>query len=127
MISSSEYSAISKIYESAHSVIYQGTRLTDQQPVILKVLNREYPSPQEIARFKREYEIIRSLHTVEQVIQAYSIEPCKNSLMMVLENIGGQSLNEILLTRKFSLEEFLQLAIKMSAIVGGHSSTSYYP
>lgn len=118
MISSTEYSAINKIYESEHSVIYRGIRLTDQRPVILKVLNRDYPAPQEIARFKREYEITRSLDPIEQVICAYSIEPCKNSLMMVLEDIGGQSLNEMLLTRKFSLEEFLRLAIQMSTLVG---------
>ncbi|GAK60937.1 adenylate/guanylate cyclase [Candidatus Vecturithrix granuli] len=118
MISSTEYTSIYKIHESANSLIYRGTRTTDQHPVILKTLNREYPSPQEISRFKREYEITRSLQKVDGVIRVYGIELWQNSLMMVLEDIGGQPLNEILLIRKFNLEEFLQLAIRMSTIVG---------
>lgn len=118
MISSTEYNIIRKIYESSNSVVYRGTRSTDQQPVVLKILNREYPSPQDISRFKREYEITRSLQRVNNVIRVYGIEPWQNSFMMVLEDIDGQALSEILRVRKFSLPEFLQLAISMSAIAG---------
>jgi len=117
MLSITGYIINEKIYESTRSSVYRGTRDSDKLPVILKALNREYPSPQEIARFRREYEITRNLD-VKDAIGVHALEHYKNSLMIVLEDFGGQSLASILPLRKFEIAEFLNLAIKTTIILG---------
>ena len=54
------YQSLAQIYESANSLIYRGIREQDNQAVILKVLKEDYPTPQELTRYKQEYEITRN-------------------------------------------------------------------
>ncbi len=117
MLKISGYKIIKNLYESANSLIYGGQRQADHQPVILKILKQAYPSPETIARFKREYEITKSLD-LEGVVNAYSLENDNNHWMMVLEDFGGESLKKLMQTRQFSLSEFLSLAIQIADILG---------
>ncbi|NER99836.1 MAG: hypothetical protein F6J86_39530, partial [Symploca sp. SIO1B1] len=55
------YQIAQKIYESANSLVYRGTLQSDNQPVILKILKENYPSPSELNRYKQEYKITQSL------------------------------------------------------------------
>ena len=61
MLVISGYNIQEQLYESGHSIVYRGQREADDHPVILKLLKNEYPSPEEPARFRWEYEITRSL------------------------------------------------------------------
>ncbi len=106
------------LYESTHSIIYRGRRSADNQPVVLKVLKGEYPTPKELARFRREYEMARSLEDVDGVIPVYGLETHKNTLVMVLEDFGGKSLTRLLPDRILALPEFLRLAIRITEILG---------
>jgi serine/threonine protein kinase len=65
------------IYESAQSLIYRGYLPQNNQPIILKVLKTEYPTPEQVARFKREFEITRNLQ-LEGVINVYSASRTKH-------------------------------------------------
>ncbi len=117
MITVPGYQAVEKVYESSRSLVYRAHRSADQRPVMLKVLRQEYPSRQEIARFQREYEIIRSLK-LEGVITAYGLETDQQSPIIVLEDFGGKSLQTWLSDRTFNLEEFLTLAIQLTSVLG---------
>ena len=117
MISITGYTISSIIHEGTRSLVCRGTRNTDNMPVVLKILHREYPSPEELARFKQEYEITKNLK-LDEVIQVYSLETYKQSLAIVMEDFAGMSLAEILQTQKFSVSEFLGLALKICAVVG---------
>ena len=121
------------LYESAHSLVYRGrydpdnrsfdqvyperSRGTQDKPVILKVLKGEYPRPEEIARFRREYTMTRNL-SINGVIQVYGLEPYKNSLVMILEDFGGESLARLLPKQTLELTEFFRLAIRLTEILG---------
>lgn len=118
MLTMSGYQINKPIYESAHSVIYRGRREIDDQPVIFKVLKGEYPIPEELARFRREYEITCSLMEIDGIIQVYGLEPYKNSLLMMVEDFGGELLTRLLPDRTLKLSEFLQLAIRITDILG---------
>lgn len=61
----------SKIYESSASLVYRGIRVQDNRALIVKMLKLDYPSTQELTRYKQEYEITRSLN-LQGVIKAYS-------------------------------------------------------
>ncbi len=110
------YQIVELLYESSSSLIYRGWRDRDRLPVILKLLDR-YPSLKEIARFRLEYEITSNFN-LEGVVKAYSLETCSQSLMMVLEDLGGESLSKLRLTCQFSLEELLKLAKAITEILG---------
>jgi len=107
------YRTIEKLYESANSLIYRGILQPDNQPIILKILKQDYPTPAEITRYKQEYEITHSLNA-ENIIRVYNLQRYKNSLIILLEDFGGQSLNLLISQHQFSLEELLIIAIKIT-------------
>lgn len=88
-----------KIYESSASLVYRGIREADGQThcfadtarVIIKLLKQAYPSPQELTRYRQEYAITRFLD-VEGVIRAYSQQDYQRTLVVLLEDFGGESL-----------------------------------
>ncbi len=89
------YQVIEQIYESANSLVYRAKRNGDNQTVILKVLKNDYPSPEELSRYRQEFEITHDLK-LSGVVQAYSLEKLDNTLVMVLEDFGGESLKELM-------------------------------
>ena len=91
MISVSGYKIKEKLYESPRTAIYRGRRTKDNTPVVFKILNTEYPSPEEIASFKREYEITRNLN-IDGVIKVYGLKKFKHSLMMFLEDLSSSEM-----------------------------------
>ena len=80
MTTLSDYRITGQIYESADSIIYKGLRNTDNLPIVIKLLKKEYPAPEELAVFRREYEIARMLKG-DGIIEVYALEKYKNSLM----------------------------------------------
>ncbi|NEP77841.1 MAG: serine/threonine-protein kinase PknK, partial [Okeania sp. SIO3B3] len=105
------YKLTKRIYESANSLVYQGLLKSDNQPIILKILKENYPTAAELTRYKQEYEITRSLN-LDSIIKAYDLQRYQKSLVMLLEDFGGQSLKVLLSQSQLSLEEFLTIAIK---------------
>ncbi|MCB1180307.1 MAG: serine/threonine-protein kinase PknK, partial [Leptospiraceae bacterium] len=105
-----------EIYESANSIIYRGKRKADNQKVILKQLRKEFPSPEEIARFKREYEMTGSIE-YEGVVKTFGFSKYQNTFLMAIEDFGGDSIANYLITQHFTIEQFLPLAIRISEIL----------
>jgi serine/threonine protein kinase len=113
------YQITKQIYESANSLVYRGLRKKDNQAVILKVLKEDYPSPEELTRYRKEYDITRRLADLEGVVKAESLEKHQNTLVMCLEDFGGESLKMWLDDQRvFSLDELLTLAIRVTEILG---------
>ena len=113
----SNYQILAQIFESSNSLVYRANRRHDNQPVILKVLKEDYPTPAELTRYKQEYEITGYLN-IEGVIRAYALQKYQNTLAIVIEDIGGESLDIILKDRKLSLPEFLSISIKVTKTLG---------
>ncbi|MEG4986422.1 AAA family ATPase [Microcoleus sp. BR0-C5] len=98
------------IYESANSLVYRAFRQPDCLPVVLKILKENYPTPQELARYRTEYKITQSLN-LSGCIKAYDLQPYQNTLVMFVEDFGGESLKIWMQQQKFSIAEFLRIAI----------------
>jgi len=113
MITLKGYQITDLIYESVNSQIYRAIREEDKQAVILKVLRSDYPTTAELTRYKQEYEITRQVDT-EGVIKAYSLEKYGNSLAIAFEDIGAKSLKNWMSETTWTLEEFLELSIKIA-------------
>ncbi|MDM8557213.1 AAA family ATPase [Candidatus Parabeggiatoa sp. HSG14] len=115
MLTLPHYQIGNQIYESVNSLVYRGHR--DNQPVILKMLKQDYPTPTELARYQQEYEITHDLD-LTGVIKVYGIEKYQNTLVIVLEDFGGESLKQLMANRTLTINEFLPLAISIADILG---------
>ncbi len=112
------YQVEQQIYTSNYSLVYRGTRLSDQQPVILKLLKEDYPSPTELERYQYEYEIIQSLSAVPGVIKVYALEKYHNRLLLILEDFGGDSLKMLSSQHHWDIATCLKLALQITQILG---------
>lgn len=113
MIRLTGYKIKEEIFKSDNSSIYRGTRVSDNYPVVIKLLNREYPTSKELSAFSREYEIMNRL-SGDGIIKAYSIVKYNNSLAIIMEDIGGEPIATTLQSIKAGIAEKLSLAIKMT-------------
>ncbi|MDM8568014.1 AAA family ATPase [Thiotrichales bacterium HSG1] len=111
------YKIDSQIYESANSLIYRGYRNNDNQPVILKMLKQDYPSPTELNRYQQEVEITSNLDS-NGIIKTYDIEKYQNTLVIILEDFDGNSLKQLMLERVFNLKDFFSFAIQLAEGLG---------
>ena len=104
-----------QLHESASSQVYRGRRLADDRPVILKFFKQSYPTPEKIAWFKREYETTQRLNQlkVAGVVTAYDLVNEQYRWIIVLEDFGGQSLNQFIQGKSISIDEFFRLAIQI--------------
>src|SRR4028118_383228 len=89
------------LYESANSLVYRAIREADNQPIILKLLKESYPTPQELVRYRTEYRITQELKE-PGVVQVYDLQKHQNSLVMFVEDFGGQSLKILRSEERFS-------------------------
>ncbi|MCC5653713.1 AAA family ATPase [Nostoc sp. XA013] len=110
-----------KIYESDNSLVYRGIR-DDGVGVVVKMLKLDYPSPGELTRYRQEYKITRSLN-LEGVIKAYSQQDYQRTLVIILEDFWGESLEQWMHKRPdifcpMPLSTFLSLAIAVCDILG---------
>jgi PAS domain S-box-containing protein len=117
MLSIAGVAAVTLLYESANSLVYRAIREADNQPIILKLLKESYPTPQELVRYRTEYRITRELKEAG-VVRVYDLQKYQNSLVMFVEDFGGESLTIWMQQRSFTLEEFLEIAIATTEILG---------
>ncbi|MBP0011260.1 protein kinase domain-containing protein [Roseofilum sp. Belize Diploria] len=118
MVALTGYENLILIHDSENSQVYRARRISDRQPVIIKVLNRDYPTSEQIRRYKQEYQLINQLAS-PKIVKAYSLEKWQRSLAMVLEDFGAISLKQWLQERSgVSLEEFLWLSIAITESLG---------
>ncbi len=111
-----DYEITERLYESEHTLIYRGYRKRDKQSVILKFLKKEYPTAEELARFRGEYEITSHLR-FEGIVKIHSLEKVENTLVLVEEDFGAQSLKDFLASTHLELEDALSLAIRVTEIL----------
>lgn len=99
------------------SIIYRGVRESDGASVIIKTLQSEYPTREQITRLKHEYKISSNLK-IKGIIKPYSLEKYKNSFALILEDCGGQFLSHHLAGKTMKLQKFLLLAIQVAQTLG---------
>ena len=112
------YQGFRLIYESPRSSIYRARRQSDELPVVLKILREESSSPSEVLRYKQEHKIASLLDEVPGAIRCHGLETCRDTLMLVMEDMGGEPLSWWMGQRTFFLGEWLTLAIQLAKTLG---------
>ncbi len=119
MTTFTEYKNLIQIHDGEHSRVYRGRRIKDDQPVILKVLKAEYPSPDQLRRYRQEYYLAQQLKLL-QVIQAYELMEWHRTLVIIFEDFGGDALKKWLkqYPQGLPLDLFWPIAIKIASALG---------
>ena len=105
------------LHESRQSRIYRGRREADQLPVIFKVLNEELPSPDKRARFQQEYQLMHKIVS-DGIVRAYNLESHQGLQILILEDFGGTSINNLEFCSTLMLHQWLDLAIRIVHALG---------
>ncbi|MBN1665110.1 MAG: protein kinase, partial [Deltaproteobacteria bacterium] len=115
------YTILEQMNETAQSVVYRAQKHARKEgeagTVIIKALKARYPSPSDAARIKHEYNLIHNL-PIDGIAQTLDIIDEEDRIALVLEDFGGVSLKEVLQEGGLSIERFLDLAIRLSEILG---------
>ncbi|MCG8333314.1 MAG: AAA family ATPase [Proteobacteria bacterium] len=109
------YKVISELYRSTKKTLYQGFSEDTAQKVLIKAVNHDYPTIEEIARLRNEYQAIQKLQ-FPNVIKVLDLAKHGNGLTIVMEDFGGTPLiNHI--DNGLSLSQFFSMAIQMARSV----------
>ena len=117
-----DYTILATLYESERTLVQRAIEEKTHTPVVLKILQKEYPSPEDLARYRLEYETTKNI-TSRHVIQAYQLIPYHNSLVIVLEDFEAVSLQNFLTQKKHSLSSLLYIALQVTkGLIDIHSA-----
>jgi diguanylate cyclase (GGDEF)-like protein len=124
-----DYEIIERLHVSARSRVYRALSLRGQVPLIVKILNNDFPSFREVVQFKREHAIAqRCQHP--GVVRPLALLQEAGRWVMVQEDIGGQSLDQVLASAgsaagpAIALADFFEIALQLCAAldaVHGHA------
>jgi histidine kinase len=107
------YELTEVIHTGTNTIIYRGIWRQKQQPVIIKILNSDYPSLEVIARLKHEYSIAANLEH-DNIVKVISLVTHDKQPGLVFEDCGYISLKQYLEYHKPSLELALQIVISLT-------------
>ncbi len=114
MISLAGYKILSQLYTGKSTSVYRGISLEKDLPVILKILNAEYPLQEDISRLKHEYHLIKELN-LPGIARAYQLKKIEHRYVLVLEDLPNSvTLTDFIGTHDISLDLFLPLALQIS-------------
>ena len=112
-----KYELIELLAETRGSIIYRANSHEKPGTVIIKKLKTKFPTPGDVARFRQEYNLIRTID-LEGVIKTYDIVWDKTEVAIVMEDFEGVSLKRALGQGPFDLRLFLEIGIKISEALG---------
>ncbi|THB66693.1 MAG: diguanylate cyclase [Gammaproteobacteria bacterium] len=112
MISFPGYRIAETLYKGRKSNIYRGFREADNTSVVIKSLNKQYPTLDELSGFRSEYKLLKSI-SGKNVINAYDIIEYDNSLSLILEDHKGETLDNLFKQSQLLLSEKLMIVIQM--------------
>jgi PAS domain S-box-containing protein len=110
------YSISEKLIETGVAQIYRGYKLSTGESVILKLVKTDNAAKDHLARFRRELDKVKRLQLPE-LIKVCELEEYQGSLMMVLGDNGGDSLDRILNRGPLPLLESFEFAIALTDII----------
>jgi predicted ATPase/signal transduction histidine kinase/tRNA A-37 threonylcarbamoyl transferase component Bud32 len=110
-----EYAATERLYVGTRSTVYRGRRITDGESVILKIANVGHATLGEsLALLRRELELLASIRS-DRVICGLEVTTFGADAMLVVQDIGGESLDRALARARLSLADALGLALGICA------------
>ncbi len=115
MTSSSQ--ALILIHKSNNSLIYYQPTNEYDRPVVVKVLNTNFPTPNQLIHFNNEYEFTKDL-AVDSVRKAIAQTRIEDKPALVLEYMTGQTLRQAFVEQRQPLVDLLRVAVHIAQALG---------
>jgi len=110
------YSIKEKIHDSSRSLVFRGQKDDNHLPVIIKMCNNDRPSTEEIERIEFEYNLIEN-NKIDGLINFYELSNVGHNKAIIMEDIGGISLENFFTIKKPNLKDTLKYAIEIIEII----------
>ncbi|MFV0340387.1 MAG: AAA family ATPase [Parachlamydiaceae bacterium] len=111
------YATFREVSHDKQHAIYRGLREKDQQPVLIKTFTSNRPRIEDLARLKNEYDLLKKLD-LPILVKALNLIESQNNYFLILEDIGGVTLEKHLRLKTLNLDEKLKLAIQITEALG---------
>ena len=112
----SGYTITEQLYLGSRTAVYRAVDNNQQFTVIIKVLQREYPTFGELVQFRNQYGIAKNL-PVAGIIQPLSLERFGNGYALVMADWGGISLDKYMQQQSLDLGDILAIVIQLADIL----------
>lgn len=113
------YKIIETIHQGPQTVLYRAVGLNGKSR-ILKSLTLNQPTSESVARLRHEYQITRDLQN-NNIVRTLGFETVGHRVVIVMEDFGGQSLQQIMCAESIDLTLCLNIMVQVSqAIVHLH-------
>ncbi len=110
------YKIVQILYEGSTTCVYRAVREADKTSAIVKTLKSDYPTIEQLARLRHEYQILQSLN-IEGVVQPLALENYQNGLALILSDFDGETLKHFINTQNLDLNNILQIAIYLTSTI----------
>ena len=107
---------IEQLHHEKKTVLYRGRRLSTQEPVLVKTFHADLPAPRDIMLLKREFEVTQRAAS-SGVLTPLALEQFQQSWLLVMEDCGGETLQQMLARGPLDLPLFLETAIRLADAV----------
>ncbi|MGB3640359.1 MAG: serine/threonine-protein kinase PknK, partial [Rivularia sp. (in: cyanobacteria)] len=111
----SGYTITEQLYLGSRTAVCRAIQDNRQLPVVIKVLQREYPTFGELVQFRNQYAIAKNL-PIDGIIQPLSLETLGNGYVLVMADWGGISLEKYI-QQQLDLAEKLAIAVQITDIL----------
>ncbi|ETR69614.1 MAG: hypothetical protein OMM_09447 [Candidatus Magnetoglobus multicellularis str. Araruama] len=120
---SEQYINFNLIHENHKSRIYRAISKKNNQSVIIKSMNLQYPSEKDIRLFSNGYHIINQLNK-PNLIKVYDLKLGHKQAAFVMEDIGGVSLDKFLTSPYLTVDETVSKIFKILLIMSGYQQST---
>jgi predicted ATPase/signal transduction histidine kinase len=115
------YDLTEELYRGMKTLVYRGVKRDQNgggagEPVVIKFLQRDYPTFQELLQFRNQYTIAANLN-MAGIVRPKSLEIYGNSYALVMEDVGGISLKTLMQSRSLGVHEVISIAIQLTEIL----------
>ncbi|MBN3941891.1 ATP-binding sensor histidine kinase [Nostoc sp. NMS9] len=110
------YAIVEQLYAGSQTIVYRAVQESSQRPVVIKLLQQDYPTFSELLQFRNQYTITKNLK-IPGIIHPLSLEAYGNSYALVMEDFGGISLRSYTQNYSLSLREILEIARQIADIL----------
>jgi predicted ATPase len=110
------YRLSEQLYLGSRTTVYRAVQTATQQPVVIKVLLRDYPTFGELVQFRNQYTITKNL-PISGIVRPLSLESVGSSYVLVMEDWGGMALSKYIQQQALDLTTVLAIALQLSEIL----------
>ena len=113
MLNLAGYQETETLYTGTRTIVYRALRLSDRQPVIIKILRNPHPNFNELVQFRNQYVITQNLDS-PYIVKPLALERYNNGYALVMPDEGAVALPSYWQDSEQSLKELLKIAIQLA-------------